>query len=128
MKDALKKLLDGLDEIGSKHEELFDSDVRQNMSNAIMEGFVRQRLQYEVPQDFGMFSEAGNTAVHDAIAEYVATANEKADELGLSAFHDRLNAVQDGSVGSINGNDYDDFLGHSRNEFFDELGNVIRTQ
>jgi hypothetical protein len=128
MRDVLKKLLDLLDEIGNEHEELFDSDVRQNMRNAIMEGFVRHRLQYEIPQDFGMFSDEGNTAVHKAIAEFVATANDKADELGISAFHDRLNVVQDESVCSGNGNDYDEFLGHSRGEFFDERGNVIRTQ
>lgn len=128
MRDALKNLLDVLDEIANEHEELFDSDVRQNMRNAIMEGFVRHRLQYEIPSDFGMFSDEGNTAVHNAIAKYVANANENADELGIVAFHDRLNAVQDPSVRSSNGNDYDEFLGHSRSEFFDERGNVIRTQ
>src|SRR4051812_13305913 len=112
MKDALKTLLDLLDAIGIEHEELFDTDVRQNMSNAIMEGFVRHRLQYEITKDLGMFSEEGNTAVRNALTVYIAAANEKADELGLKTFHDRLNAVQDGSVRSVNGNDYDEFLGH----------------
>ncbi|WP_147274353.1 hypothetical protein [Bremerella cremea] len=128
MRDALKRLLNLLDEIGNEHEELFDSDVRQNIRNAIMEGFVRHRLKYEIPQDFGMFSEDGNTAVRNAISEYVATGNKKADELEIRTFHDRLNVMQDDSVCSVNGNDYEEFLGHSRGEFFDEVGNVIRTQ
>ena len=34
-------LLNRLEAIGKNHKELFDSDVRQEMSNAIMEGFVR---------------------------------------------------------------------------------------
>ena len=127
MKDALLKLLERLDEIGNEHEELFDSDVGQNMGNAIMDGFVRHQLQYEIPHDFGMFSEEANLAVREAIAEYVSAANKKADELGIGAFHDRLNALQDDSVVTAQRNDYEEFIGHSRSEFYDELGNVIRT-
>ncbi len=128
MKDALKKLLDLLDAIGHEHEELFDTDVRQNMSNAIMDGFVRHRLQFEIPETYGMYSEEANAAVRGAITEYIAAANNRAEELGLKRFHERLNAVQDRTVRSVNGNDYDEFLGHSREDFFDEFGNVIRTQ
>jgi len=126
MKDILKNLLDRLEVIGEDHEELFDSDVRQNMSNAIVEGFVRHRQAYTVPDDFGMFSEEANEDVKSAIAQYITDASERAVEMGLHRFHDRLNGVQDGSVRSFGGNDYDEFLGHSPSEFFDESGNVIR--
>lgn len=120
-------MLNKLEEIGNDHEELFDSDVCQDMEDAIMNGFVRRKLQYEIPQDFGMFSDEANSAVREAISEYVSTCNNKADELGIVAFHDRLNAHQDGSVVTAQRNDYEEFFGHARNEFFDELGNVIRT-
>jgi len=129
MKDILKNLLDRLEAIGDDHEELFDTDVRQNMSNAIVEGFVRRRQEqdFTAPEDFGMFAEKANEVVKSAIAQYIAEASQRADEVGLHSFHDRLNAVQDGSVRSIGGNDYDEFLGHSPPEFFDENGNVART-
>jgi hypothetical protein len=128
MRDALKKLLDRLDLIGSEHEELFDSDVRESMGDAIMEGFVRHRADYEVPDDFGMFSRKGNEAVRSAIPEFVTTANQRAQLLHQDTFHVRLSAVQDRSVRSDDGTDYDDFLGHSPPEFYDEAGNVTRTQ
>lgn len=128
MKDTLKQLLDRLDEIGSKHEELFDSDVRQNMSNAIVDGFVRNRPGYEIPNEYGMFTDTANVAVKTAIATFIEMANRDAEKMRLTTFHARLSALQDDSVHSTNGNDYDEFLGHSQPEFFDDAGTVIRTQ
>lgn len=128
MDDILKNLLDQLEGIGEDHEELFDSEVRQYMSNAIVQAFVRSQQDYSVPDNLGMFSDEANNAVKSAIVQYIADASRKADEIGLQRFHDRLLAVQDGSVRSYGGNDYDEFLGHSQPEFFDENGNVIRTQ
>ena len=128
MKDTLKKLLDRLDEIGSEHRELFDSDVRQNMSNAIIDGFVRNRTGYEIPNDFGMFTDTGNTAVKTAIATFIEMAIRDAEKMRLTTFHARLSALQDDSVRSAEGNDYDEFLGHSQPEFFDDAGTVVRTQ
>ena len=126
MNTVLKRFLDALDSIGDQNEELFDSDVRQRMSNAIMEGFVRNRKDYEIPNDFGMFSEQANAAVRNAILNFVVMATHRADALGLSGFHERLLFVQDAAARSDAGNDYDDFLGHSPPGFFDEMGNVIQ--
>ena len=128
MQDTPRNLLDRLETVGGGHVELFDTDVSQNMSNAIVEGFTRRRQDYIVPDDFGMFSEKTNQAVKSAIAQYVADACQKADEIGLHGFHDRLRAVQNGSIRSFGGNYYDDFLGHTPPEFFDKNGNVIRTR
>jgi len=128
MKETLKELLDRLDEIGAEYEELFDSEVRQNMSNAIMNGFVRQRTGYEIPNEFGMFTDKANAAVKTAIANFIEMANREAEKMRLTTFHGRLSSLQDDSVRSTGGNDYDEFLGHSQPEFFDEAGTVIRTQ
>jgi hypothetical protein len=128
MTSPLKVLLDRLDAIGDEHGELFDSDVREAMGNAIMEGFVRHQLDYAVPEDFCMFSEDGTAAVRDAIADFVSSANAQADGLNLKSFHDRLSFLQDDTVRSAAGNDYEEFLGHTPPEFYDEIGNVIRLQ
>ena len=128
MKALLKQLLDRLEEIAVEHEELFDSDVRQSMSNAILDGFVRNREGFEIPNEFGMFTSEGNSVVKTAIINYIGMANRKAENIGISSFHSRLSALQDDSVCSFDGNDYDEFLGHSQPEFFDEAGTVVRTQ
>lgn len=129
MKEILRKMLDRLEAIGEDHEELFDTEVRQAMSNAILDGFVRleKNQAYKLPEYFGMFSEKANEEVKATIAHFIAEAKRRADELKICRFHDRLNAVQDESVTSLGGNDYDEFLGHSPPEYFDETGSVIRT-
>jgi len=126
METILKKLLDQLEAIGNDHEELFDSDVRQNMSDAIFYGFIRGRSDFIIPDDLGMFSEEANKQVKFAITTFITDANHEAKQAGIHRFHDRLNAVQNNSVDSFGGLFYDDFLGHSRPELFDENGEVIR--
>ena len=128
MKDALRELLNSLDDIGADNEEIYDSDVRQLMSNAIMESFVRHRESYVIPDKFGMFSDTANAAVKKALTRFVDRANREAPSLSLNTFHARLEALQDNSVRNSNGKDYDEFLGHSESKFFDEFGNVIRMQ
>lgn len=128
MDDLLRKLLERLEAIAEDHEELYDSDVRQLMSNAIVDGFVRARNEHVIPDDFGMHSAQANAGVRSALDEFVFAANEKASELGIASFHGRLAVVQNGGVRTQQGNDYEDFFGHSRPELFDEFGNVFRTE
>jgi hypothetical protein len=127
MDEILSHFLQRLEELGRQYEELYDSDVRQAIGNAVMDGFVRARAGFVVPTDLGMFSEKANGALREAIQGYLAAANERAGELGIVAFRDRLAAVQRPDVRTPEGNDYDEFLGHSPPEFFDDIGNVIRT-
>lgn len=129
MKVTLLDLLESLETIGNSYGELYDSEVRERMGVAIMEAFVRQRADYVIPDDLGMFSEPANRVVHSAIQRYIVDANRKAKSLGLLSFYDRLNALQDSSVQTANGrNDYEEFLGHTPPEFHDTVGNVIRFQ
>ncbi len=125
MEDILLELLKKLEAIGEKHEELFDSDVRQRMSNAVLDAFVRQSSA--VPEDFGLYSSEANSEVHAALEHYVSEANARASVLGLSRFADRLAALQNRLVRTPGQkNDFDDFFGYSPPEAFDEAGRVIR--
>lgn len=127
MGELLRRLLDRLDEIGAGHEELYDSDCRERMSNAIVEGFVRGKGTSDLPDHFGLHSTEGDQAVRAAIAKYITSANEKAAKEGLSSFHERLSAFQDSSVQSEQeGNFFDDFFGYSAPEQFDSEGRVVR--
>lgn len=126
MNTVLQHLLNRLEGISVNHQEIFDSEVRQNMSNVIMDGFVRQTVDYTIPVNFGMFSEQANDAVREAIAEFISTANKVAHQSGMNAFYDRLDFMQDDKVRTNAGNDYEEFLGHSPSTAFDENGNVIR--
>jgi serine/threonine protein kinase HipA of HipAB toxin-antitoxin module len=74
-----------------------------------------------------MFTAEGNAAVRTAVADYIAAATQKAAELGIIRFHDRMAHLQNRVVRSQQGYDYEEFFGHSPPELYDDAGNVIRT-
>lgn len=125
----LLRLLENMELIGQHNEELFDSEVRERMGNAIMNGFVRAKAGYQVPQDLGMFSDEANYAVRSAIQSYVDEASSAAASLGIVKFHDRLAAFQNREVRTEQTkSDYDEFFGHTPPEFYNEHGVVMRLQ
>jgi hypothetical protein len=127
MEEALLQLLTTLEALGETHEELYDSEVRERMGNAIRDGYVREKPNYEVPSDLGMYSDEANEAVQRAIETYIAAANELARELGIVTFHDRIAAFQNGNV-RVNPEtaiDYEELFGHSPPEWYDSEGNVL---
>jgi hypothetical protein len=128
MEELLRQLLNQLEQIGDQHEELYDSDCRERMSDAVMDGFVRDTKDFLLTDDFGLYSPTANRAVKDALRHYIESARLKATELGLAAFRDRLAAFQNPTVESDERNFYDDFFGHSDPEAFDTAGNVIDQQ
>ena len=115
MKTELQRLLNKLDAISTESEEINDTDVREQMAEAIYHGFIVQTRGYTLPAEFGMFQPAGDTAVQAALAEFLPAACGA----GIATPQQRLAAFQDGSVLSDAGNPYDEYFGHS--DSFDEL-------
>ncbi|MGD9128641.1 MAG: hypothetical protein PVH19_14790 [Planctomycetia bacterium] len=126
MEELLLQLLNRLEKIGNVHEELYDTECRERISNAVMDGFIRKKIDFVLADDFGLHTTEANFAVKEALAEYITNANVKAIELGVDDFHKRLTAFQNSNVKSDGeGNFYDDFFGYSAPNTFDPLGNVI---
>jgi hypothetical protein len=126
--DLLRRLLEELEAISKDHEEIFDTEVRERMGIAVVDGFVRGRGPQVVPIDLGMASDAANGLVHSAIVRFVNDANNLVESVGKAAFFDRLAALQNRAVSTDNGNDYEEFFGHTPPAYYDVDGNVIRTQ
>jgi hypothetical protein len=72
VRQALKQLLDTLDEVSRTHAEVSDTAVQEAMSDAVHQRFISQKKRYRLPAKFGMFSTTGNHLVHDAIAAFLA--------------------------------------------------------
>jgi len=72
MKTALKQLIDDLDNVFEEHEEVGDTDVREQMYEAVSKSFVVPQAGYVLPADFGMFSDDGNKKVQSALRKFVA--------------------------------------------------------
>ena len=95
MKNQLLALLEALSRIGSDHPELYDSEVREQIGDAIMESFVRAHSDFTIPNEFGMYTFGANQLVRAALAKYISDASAEARAAGIESFHDRLAAFQD---------------------------------
>lgn len=127
MDKLLLKLLQQLEKVAETNEEIFDTEVRERMGVACMDGFVRHESEFMLPSEFGLTTNDANAIVRAALDDYINAANEKASSLGIVQFHDRLTAFQNSNVVTEEGNDYEEFFGHTPGEFYDKKGNVIRT-
>lgn len=125
LEDVLRKLLFRLEQVGENHEEIYDTECRDRMSNAIFDGYVRRLDGFTLPSEFGLYALDANEAVREALGAYIAEANEKATALQLSSFHERLSALQNGEVKSIGGNYFDDFFGYLHPDAFNEEGECV---
>lgn len=123
MDEVLLELLHRLETVGDAHEELFDSEVREAMDDAVWQGFIRPRPGYALPEQFAMFSPEGDAAVREALAWFLPAANIAADRSGLDTFSKKLKAFQNLEVRTSRQNDYNDFFGWANPQHFDEAGN-----
>ncbi len=108
MKEALKKLLNRLDAIARDHAEIGDTDVREQMFDAVYHGLIAREDGYELPGEFGMYAPEGNAAVRAALAEFMA----KAQAAGPGTPEGRFEAFQNAEVQSDAGHAYDEYFGH----------------
>jgi hypothetical protein len=113
MKKALKQLINALDQVFEEHEEVGDTDVREQMYDAVYKGFIVPQAGYTVPASFGMFSEEGNKLVRTAIQKFLAHPEIAAAAKSLKTPEARLAAFQDTSVESNEGNTYDEYFGYA---------------
>lgn len=113
MKKLLQALLDDMSAIAEQHGEVFDTDVKEQMGQAIDHEFIAPLKDYVLPDEFGMFEAEGNAAVKAALAKFIAAAEATARKQGLLTRNERLAAFQDIDVRTTDGEyAYDDFFGH----------------
>lgn len=125
MRTILRRLLDRLDAIGEQHEEVGDTDVREAMSAAVFDGFLRPLPGFEPPDRYAMFSVEGDQLVRQALAEFLPAAKQHAAEARLASFHQRLSAFQDGDLQSAAGSYFDDYFGWANPKDYDAEGAVV---
>ena len=108
MVPLLVELMEDLESVGFEHPEVFDTDVRERMADALVRGFVDREPGFELPADFGMFSAAGDQLVRQALQEFLGPALRAAE--GMHQRRTRLRALWNPYAVSITGSTIDDFL------------------
>src|SRR5882724_886739 len=112
MKEILIELLDMLEAIGSTHGEIYDTDVREQLFEAVYNGFIVPEANYKLPARFGLYKPEANAQVRAALSKYIAAANEAAEAKGLVTPRDRLAAfLIKGAYTTKEGQSGDEFFG-----------------
>jgi hypothetical protein len=80
MEVTLRTLLESL---GEAHEEMDDSEVREQMFAAVARTFLNPTPGFALPTDFGLSDARANAAVRAALQTYIDTMSVAATHLGL---------------------------------------------
>ncbi len=113
IKKALKQFLTALDKIYAKHEEVGDSDVRDQMYAAIYRSFIQPKHDFALPTKFGMFSDKGNELIRAALHKFLTHREVLAASRALQSPEDRLAAFQDDGVETSEGTTCFEYFGYS---------------
>jgi hypothetical protein len=113
IKKALKQFLTALDNVYTRHEEVGDSDVRDQMYAAIFRSFIQPQQGYSLPAKFGMFSDQGNKSVHMALRKFLTHPEVLAASRALKSPEDRFAAFQDGDVQTSEDTNCFEYFGYS---------------
>jgi hypothetical protein len=113
IKKALKQFLMALDRVYSKHEEVGDSDVREQMYAAIYRSFIQPQQGYSLPAKFGMFSDKGNDLVRVALHKFLTHPEVLAASTALKSPEDRFAAFQDDDVQTSEDTTCFEYFGYS---------------
>ena len=125
MDEFLRQLLNRLDAVALENEEIYDSESRDRMSRAIMDGFVRGQGVDSLGDNYGLHSPEANQTVREVLVKYIKMCNQESSRRDLVRFDDRLAKFQDSKVKSdVEGNYYDEFFGHADSDWFDQNGQV----
>src|SRR5262249_1426432 len=110
--DILSLFLNELEAIHLRFPEVTDTDVRESIHGTLAYYFVWGHAVDRLPCNYGMFTPEGDELVSKAVASFWARANESAVVRDVPVGKPRLDLLQDPTVTSSAGRQYDDLLGH----------------
>jgi len=98
LRSELLALLESLVTVAHKHNEIFDTEVREMMFEAVHDGFLKPQPSFVLAKRSGMFSDEGNQEVREALGRYIECAGARATAIGMFDPNERLAAFQDEEV------------------------------
>ncbi len=107
----LQSLIEALDSVSDESEEVNDTDVREQLSEAL-HGLLLDPRGFQLPQEIGMFDAKGNQRVLTALerfrADYIAAGGQ-----ALASTVDADQYIQSPDIVSGRGSAYDEYFGHA---------------
>src|SRR3954454_17428048 len=107
LKNLVATLYAELEEIDQEHDELTDTDVRESLHLALTYYFVWGKPLDRLPINYAMFSAEGDKVVAKAVNKFLRAAAPLAEADGIPAGQARLDILQDASIKTPGGNEFD---------------------
>jgi hypothetical protein len=107
MEELVADLIQGLNKIAAKHEEILDTARIELIVQVLEEGFIDNvdSAAYEVTDDLGMFNLEANLALQVLLQDFIDQAIDLADEQGIEDPADRREALRNDDLAEILGED-----------------------
>ena len=111
IKELVESFYTDLERLSDKYEELMDTDVRETLHMTLNYFFVWGERSLDFPITYGMFSLEGDRAISNAVNKFLSLSLPKVSDIPVGK--ERLALLQDFNIKTPNGNQYDEFIGHS---------------
>ena len=95
------------------YEELTDTDVRESLHLTLNYCFVWGNTLEHYPMSYGMFSLAGDRELASATKRFLIKLTQIPEVADLPLGRERLAVLQNPSLVTASGYQYDDFIGHA---------------
>lgn len=111
-KKALVAFFSELEDSSERHHELMDSDVREALHLTLNYYFIWGNDDSILPKLYGMFSAQGDRHIADTVRKFLADSAIKAMQATSPVGMPRLQFLQDRTIRTRAGRQYDEFIGH----------------
>ena len=108
---SLAGLLEDLEKIANEHEEIFDTDVREQLWTFLEARFIQLSKETTLPTEFGMFSPEGNDKVREAFARNTENLDTIIEIFSLDTYEKRMITFTNPKLSTSAGSRLDDFFG-----------------
>jgi len=108
---SIAALLEDLESISKDHEEIFDTDVREQMWTFLESRFIHWNKETPIPQKFGMFTPEGNEKIRSAFERNTEHLDTIIDVFRLDTYEKRKQSFTNPKLATEAGNHLDDFFG-----------------
>lgn len=115
--EIVQRFFNELEDASSLYEELTDTDVREAIHLTLNYYFVWAKPIDRLPCSYRMFTRDGDRAVAAAIQRFLSDTRNSATVARIPPGPLRLGLLQDRSVRTVGGSEYDLFIGHVDDPF-----------
>lgn len=113
LRTLIERLYSDFEVLSEDFEELTDTDVREALHMVLNYYFVFGKNSKTFPVSYGMFSLEADKKLSDVINRFIVEAKALPELMEYRPGESRLRLLQDPSIKTPEGRQYDDFIGHS---------------